>query len=350
MNPELRLVFWELTARCNLRCRHCRAEAGEAAAGELTTEEILAAARAIRAEANPLLILTGGEPLAREDFFTIAETCTALFTRVALATNGTLIDDAIARRIQTTGIQRVSISLDGATAGTHDAFRGVVGSFDAALRGLLALQRAGLSAQINVTATRHNEHEIAQLLDYALELGVDAFHLFLLVPVGCGVAIDEEERLSPLAGEEMLRQLARKSRAYAERIQIKATCAPQYFRVMREMTHDEGVPLPKMGHGMSAVTRGCLAGSSVCFLSRSGDVQPCGYLPLAAGNIRTQSLGTIWRDSELFAVLRDPQRLIGKCGGCDYRAVCGGCRARAYAVCGDAFAEEPDCAYQPGDQ
>lgn len=343
MTPVLRLVFWELTARCNLRCRHCRAEAGEAVAEELSTEEILAAARAIRADADPLMILTGGEPLTRPDFFAIAKSCCGLFTRVALASNGTLIDNGLAIRIRDTGIQRVSISLDGAVAGTHDAFRGVAGSFEAAMRGLRALRRVGVSVQINVTATRHNAHEISALLELALELGVDAFHLFMLVPVGCGVAIDAEMRLSPHDGEELLRLLAARSHEYAERIQIKATCAPQYYRIMREISRGEN----KVGTGMHSVTRGCLAGSSVCFISRTGDVQPCGYLPLAAGNIRERTLGAIWRDAELFAALRDPAQLTGKCGRCEYRSVCGGCRARAYAVTGDAFTAEPDCAYVP---
>jgi radical SAM protein with 4Fe4S-binding SPASM domain len=343
MTPELRLIFWELTARCNLHCRHCRAEAGMVAAGELSTAEVLTALRAIRDDGNPLLILTGGEPLTRADFFDIADTCCELFSRVALATNGTLIDDALAQRILQSGIKRVSISLDGVNASTHDEFRGVAGSFDAAMRGLFALRRVGLSVQINVTASHHNVQEIGALLNLALEVGADAFHLFLLVPVGCGAEIADSMRLSPAAVEELLCWLHATSRDVRERLQIQATCAPQYYRIMHEQ-RDTRVASAIEHHSSPARTRGCLAGHSVCFISRTGAVQPCGYLPLSAGNIREQTLGEIWRDAELFSNLRDVKRLNGKCGVCDYRSVCGGCRARAYAATGDPFAAEPDCA------
>jgi len=344
----LRLVFWELTARCNLRCQHCRAEAMEGfAAGELSTEEILRVAREIRAEADPIMVLTGGEPLARPDFFTIAEECTRIFTRVALATNGTLIDDALAARIAGVGIQRVSISLDGAEAATHDKFRGVPGSFDAALRGFDALKNAGVSLQANVTVTRHNAHELPALLQLMLDRGADAFHVFMLVPVGCGATIDESTRLSPAESEQQLEWLFEQSTALQGRLHIKATCAPMYYRIMREASKRKGLPLPEAGQGMHAVTRGCLAGSGVCFISRTGDVQPCGYLPVVVGNVRAQKLGDIWRDAPVFAALRDPKQLTGKCGACNYRYVCQGCRARAYAETGDYLTAEPDCPYQP---
>ena len=344
----LRLVFWELTARCNLKCRHCRAEAMEGfAAGELTTEEILRVADGIREEADPIIVLTGGEPLARPDFFTIAEHCTRTFTRVAMATNGTMVDDAMAKRIVDTGIQRVSISLDGSSPATHDAFRGLPGSFQAALDGFDALKRAGMSMQANVTVTRHNSTEVEDILNLVLDHGGDAFHVFMLVPVGCGAEIDESVRLSPQETEEKLEWLFEKSIELQGRLQIKATCAPMYFRIMREVSKRKGIPLPEGGHGMHATTRGCLAGSGVCFVSRTGDVQPCGYLPVVVGNVRRQKLGEIWRESETFAALRDPNLLTGKCGACAYRMVCQGCRARAYAYTGDIQSEEPDCPHVP---
>lgn len=348
MDNAIRLVFWELTARCNLRCVHCRAEAQEDfAAGELSTREILEVARGIREAGDPIVILTGGEPLVRPDFFEIAGECAKLFTRVALATNGTLIDDGLAGRIVETGIQRVSISLDAARAETHDAFRGLEGSFDSALAGFDALKRAGASVQVNVTITRQNDAEIEDLLRLCLDRGADAFHIFMLVPVGCGAQISDEVRLSPSEFESRLVWLFEKSVELADRIQIKATCAPQYFRIMREVSREKGIPLPDAGHGMHATTRGCLAGSAVCFISRTGDVQPCGYLPVRAGNVRESRFGDIWRDSEVFASLRDPNALTGKCGVCGYRTVCMGCRARAFAETGDYLAEEPDCPYLP---
>ncbi len=348
MRNDLRLIFWELTARCNLKCRHCRAEAQtDFVEGELTTAEILKVARDIREFSDPIIILTGGEPLIRGDIFDVIAECTRLFTRVALATNGTLVDDDTARRIVASGIRRVSISLDGALAKTHDDFRGLAGSFDDALRGFDALKRAGASVQVNVSVTRHNESELAALLDLALSRGADAFHVFMLVPVGCGAEISEEQRLSPERFEQTLRWLFNMSLEHRQKIHIKATCAPQYYRIVRQVSRERGISAPAVAHGMKAMTRGCLAGSAVCFISRTGDVQPCGYLPVRAGNIREQKLAAIWSDSQIFAALRDPVRLKGKCGACDYRRVCEGCRARAYAATGDFLTEEPDCLYVP---
>lgn len=352
MNPTrdtLRLVFWELTARCNLKCCHCRAEAqDDFVAGELSLDELVSVAKAIREAGDPIVVLTGGEPLVRKDFFDIAKTCVGLFSRVALATNGTVVDDALARRIVETGIQRVSVSLDGATAATHDAFRGVPGSFDATLRGYDAMARAGSSLQVNATVARHNINEVDDLLKMVLARKAAAFHVFALVPVGCGAQISDDARLAPDQMESFLRWLFEKSIELRDRIHIKATCAPQYYRIMREVGRERGLVMPAgHGHGMQAMTRGCLAGSAVCFLSRIGDVQPCGYLPVCVGNVRQKPFGEIWRNSEVFRALRDPGQLKGKCGTCGYRVVCEGCRARAYAATSDFLSEDPDCFYQP---
>lgn len=348
-SESLRLVFWELTARCNLTCKHCRAEAqADFAEGELSTDEILAVARDIRDCADPIMILTGGEPLVRDDFYDIASACSDMFTRVALATNGTLVDDATATRIAGCGIQRASVSLDGSTAGTHDAFRGLPGSFDDALRGMDALQRAGIPVQVNVTVAKHNLGEIEDILTLAMEHGADAFHVFVLVPVGCGVEISEDVRLSPVEMESVLRWLFDKFLELRGRVHIKATCAPQYYRIMREVSRERGIEIQGQSHGMHAMTRGCLAGSAVCFISRTGDVQPCGYLPVRVGNVREQPFGEIWQDAGVFASLRTPASLKGKCGSCGYRVVCAGCRARAFADTTDFLAEDPDCAYLPG--
>ncbi|MEI6211595.1 MAG: radical SAM protein [bacterium] len=364
MKDALRLVFWELTARCNLKCCHCRAEAQDAfVAGELTTAQILSVARDIRAAGDPIMILTGGEPLVRQDFFEIARECVGMFSRVALATNGTLVDDAMARRIVETGIQRVSVSLDGATPATHDAFRGVPGSFDATVRGYDALVRAGMPVQVNATVARNNIDEVEALLQFLLDRKAAAFHVFALVPVGCGAQISEDARLSSEQMEKFLRWLFIKSVELRDRIHIKATCAPQYYRIMREVSREMKIPLPgaPQGHGaghgpghapghdtangMQAMTRGCLAGSAVCFLSRIGDVQPCGYLPVRVGNVLQQPFGEIWRNSTVFASLRDPSQLKGKCGTCGYRVVCEGCRARAYAATDDFMSQDPDCSF-----
>jgi radical SAM protein with 4Fe4S-binding SPASM domain len=360
MKDELRLVFWELTARCNLKCCHCRAEAkDDFVAGELTTDQILAVARDIRAAGDPIMILTGGEPLVRKDFFDIAKACAGMFSRVAMATNGTLVDDDIARRIAEAGIQRVSVSLDGAKAATHDAFRGVPGSFEATVRGYDAMARAGVSLQVNATVARNNIDEVGDLLNFVLERKAAAFHVFALVPVGCGAQISEDARLSSEQMEAFLRWLFEKSIELRDRIHIKATCAPQYYRIMREVSREKGIPMPATGHGaghghghgqgggngMQAMTRGCLAGSAVCFISRTGDVQPCGYLPVQVGNVLKQPFGEIWRNSTVFSALRNPNELKGKCGSCGYRVVCEGCRARAFAATSDFMSEDPDCSY-----
>ena len=369
MNDTLRLVFWELTARCNLACRHCRAEAQDhAAPGELDTAEILRVARDIRAAGDPILILTGGEPLERPDLFDIATACAGIFTRVALATNGTMVDDDMARKMVGAGIRRVSVSIDGATPATHDAFRGQPGSFDAALRGVDALRRVGMSVQINATVARHNAAELPSILKLAQERGADAFHVFALVPVGCGAEIAADERLSPEAMDAILRWLCGRALDLRGRMHVKATCAPQYYRIMQEVTahhrstsgvegerprephhHVKDSLNPSSGgahQGMEAMTRGCLAGTAVCFLSRTGDVQPCGYLPLAVGNVRRQPFAEIWRDAPAFRSLRAPSALKGACHACGYRTLCAGCRARAYAATGDFLAADPDCAYE----
>ena len=366
---ELRLVFWELTARCNLKCCHCRAEATDSfAAGELTTEEVISVARDIRKAGDPIMILTGGEPLVRKDFFEIAKACVGMFSRVALATNGTLVDDEMARRIVEVGIKRVSVSLDGVKAATHDAFRGVPGSFEATVRGYDAMARAGVSLQVNATVAKHNIDEVEELLNFVLARKAEAFHVFALVPVGCGAQISDDARLSSEQMEQFLRWLFIKSVELRDRIHIKATCAPQYYRIMREVSREMGLPMPGHGHGqaaghghgaaghgsaghgatsgMQAMTRGCLAGSAVCFISRVGDVQPCGYLPLWVGNVRKQPFNEIWQNSEIFKSLRDPGQLKGKCGSCGYRVVCEGCRARAYAATEDFMSEDPDCSYE----
>lgn len=348
---ELRLVFWELTARCNLSCRHCRAEAlDHFAKGELSTGEILQVARDIREAGDPIVILTGGEPLVREDIYEIARHCSGLFTRVAMATNGTLVDDVIAKKIFDCGVQRVSVSLDGATASTHDAFRGLPGSFEATLRGFDAMRRAGLSVQVNVTVSRCNVTEMEDILNLALTRGADAFHVFVLVPVGCGAELSEDVRLAPAEMEKVLRWLFDKSLELRGRMHIKATCAPQYYRIMREVSRERGLKIESQGHGMQAMTRGCLAGSAVCFISRTGDVQPCGYLPLKVGNVRETKFGEIWKKSGEFMALRDPASLKGKCHACGYRKVCAGCRARAYADTTDFLGEDPDCVYVPGSE
>lgn len=368
MMPSLRLVFWETTKACNLTCRHCRA-VPQASLGpnELTTSRAFDLIDAIAKVAKPILVLSGGEPIFRPDLFDIGEYGVQSGFRMALATNGTLVDGRIAAKIADTGFSRVAISLDGSNPETHDKFRGLPGSHARALRGLRALKDEGVSIQINSTIARHNVTELPALLDLALSIGADALHLFMLVPVGCGLEIAPAEMLPPDEYERVLHWFDDQARTCP--IDLKATCAPHYYRIRAQRLEDDRrrgdfsatfiapgtkakaapVLLHGPGHGqqLSAMTRGCLAGTSVCFISNVGEVYPCGYLPVSAGDTRLQSFAEIWNSSRLFQQLRDPAALEGKCGVCRYEAICGGCRARAYAATGSFLAEEPFCSYRP---
>ncbi|MCX7677719.1 MAG: radical SAM protein [Spirochaetes bacterium] len=345
MKNELRLIFWELTKRCNLKCIHCRAEATEALCEELSTNDIFQTIDEIARFAKPIIVLTGGEPLYRADVFDIAHYAVQKKFRVALATNGTLIDALVAKKIRDSGISRVSISIDGSTAATHDAFRGIQGSFDEAMRGARELTQVGVEFQFNITITRRNVHEFEDVISFAQSNGAKAVHAFMLVPVGCGAQIASSDMLSSEEYERVLHRLYEISRDFG--FEVKATCAPHYYRIIRQRARNEGRKISFETDGLSAITRGCLAGLGVCFISHKGDVQPCGYLPLAVGNIRHTPLGEIWESSRLFLTLRDFSLLSGKCGACEYIAFCGGCRARAYFATNNPFDEEPYCLYVP---
>jgi len=357
-------MFWETTKACNLRCQHCRAvPEAERSLVELTTEESFHLIDQIAEVARPVLILSGGEPLYRPDIFEIGAYGFGKGFRMALATNGTMIDRPLAERIRETGFSRVAISLDGAAAATHDAFRGIPGSHAKAIEGLRFLREAGVSIQMNSTVAKHNVRELPQMLDLALSLGADALHIFMLVPVGCGVSIADREMLPADEYERVLHWFYDRSKDVT--IDLKATCAPHYFRVRAQRIVEErkqgdrstpfvahgtrlhAAPDPAGGRPLSSMTRGCLAGTAVCFVSNAGDIYPCGYLPVSAGNIRRERFGDIWARSAVFEQLRDPSALTGKCGICKYEGICGGCRARAFSDHGDYLAEEPFCTYEP---
>ena len=345
--PDIpRLIFWELTKKCNLACVHCRAESEQIDySGELDTRQIESVIDDISGRYKPIMVLTGGEPLYRDDIFTISRYCAERGLRVALATNGTLVDAGMARMIRGSGIIRVSISVDGSDALVHDGMRGIPGAFDRVMKGIDELRSAGVEFQINTTVTKRNEHQLDDILDLAVKIGAKALHLFLLVPVGCGIQIADTDMISPARYEEILNWFYDRSRT--SEIEFKATCAPHYYRVIRQRARQEGRKLSFENDGMAAMTRGCLAGSGVCFISHRGDVQPCGYLPVIAGNVLTTPFPEIWDKSDLFKTLRDADALKGRCGACEYRVVCGGCRARAYYETGDYLDEEPFCIHQP---
>jgi heme b synthase len=293
---------------------------------------------------KPVIILTGGEPLLRSDIFDLARHGTQKGFRVVMATNGTLFTEEIVQEMKDSGIQRVSISLDGPDAETHDAFRNVKGCFERSLRGIELLRRGGMEFQINTTVTRVNLHVVPDMLRLTVRLGAVAHHLFLLVPTGRGKELQNQE-ISALDYEKTLHWF------YEQRdrvpLQLKATCAPHYYRILRQRAKQEGKKIASKEYGLDAMTRGCLGGISFCFISHVGQVQPCGYLELNCGNVRERPFDQIWAQSEIFENLRNTDRYRGKCGRCEFRKVCGGCRARAYETSGDYMAEEPYCIYEP---
>lgn len=343
--PPPRLIAWELTAGCNLSCVHCRgASTFEIPKGELTTDEAKHFIDEIVEMGNPILIITGGEPLVRKDVFEIAQYGTDKGLRVVMATNGTLVTPEVAKKMKDVGIQRVSISIDGSNAKSHDDFRGEPGAFDGALRGIDEIKKAGIEFQVNTTITKRNIDEIPKILEFATELGAKALHIFLLVPTGRGKEIEADE-IEPVEYERVLNWFYDQQKT--TKIQLKATCAPHYFRIMRQRAKKEGIEISVETHGYEAMTKGCLGGTGFCFVSSIGEVYPCGYLPALAGNIKEQSFKDVWDNSEVFNDIRDTSKLKGKCGDCGYKEVCSGCRARAYAATGDYMAEEPYCIYTP---
>lgn len=294
-------------------------------------------------DSPPVLVLSGGEPLMRPDIFEIATFAAQKGIPVALATNGTLIDSDFAKRIAFSGIQRVSISLDGSGAETHDRFRRIPGSFASALRGILNLRSFGVPFQINSSVTKHNRYELESIYRMALELGADSLYFFLLVPVGCGMEIKDDFQLNAEEYEETLLEIHRLSQE--GQIHIRPICAPHYFRILAQ--NKSSLLKRRKVSRFNQMTKGCLAGTGICFVSHKGEVFPCGYLPMNCGNVREQSLEEIWRNSAVLGALRDPELLRGKCGLCNFRRICSGCRARAYEEYGHPLAEEPNCLYQP---
>ncbi|AFM25625.1 heme b synthase [Desulfomonile tiedjei] len=342
---ELRLVAWEMTRACNLACVHCRAGAcADPDPEQLSFDEGRALIDGIAQVGKPILIMTGGEPLIRPDFFDLARYAIKAGLRAVLATNGVLVTPEVARDIAAVGIPRVSISIDGPTAESHDAFRKVPGAFDASLKGIANLKSAGVGVQINTTITRRNRDRLADIMNMAESIGAEAFHVFLLVPTGRAKDMAGEE-MGPEEYEETLVEFYNLSRS--SRLETKATCAPQYYRILRQQAKAEGIEVSDQTFGLNARTRGCLGGLSFVFVSHKGELQPCGYFDVQAGSIRKSSFKDLWENAEIFKNLRKFSLLEGKCGKCDYLRFCGGCRARAYEHTGRYMSEEPYCAHVP---
>lgn len=317
---------------------HCRANAiNKFDSEELSTPEAFLLLDELAKVGYPTLILTGGEPLLRKDIFKIASYGITKGFKVVMAPNGTLITYKIAKQIKEVGIKRISVSLDGATAKIHDDIRKVSGAFDGAIKGIEQAKMAGLEFQINTTVTKQNYTQSNDIIDLATKLGAVGCHFFFLVPTGRAKKMAGKELIGT-EYEDVLNQLYEESKKRS--IEIRAICAPHYFRIRQQNKYQYE----------ELTTKGCLAGTTFCFISYKGDVFPCGYLDVNCGNIKRQSFKDIWANSQVFNDLRDISRYRGKCGRCEYLKICGGCRARAFAKTGDYLEEEPNCIYEPEDQ
>jgi radical SAM protein with 4Fe4S-binding SPASM domain len=343
------VVSWNVTLKCNLKCAHCYINAAETELpDELSTDAAKMLIHQITEVSRPLLILSGGEPLMRDDIYEIIRYGADRGLRMGMGSNGMLIDDEATKKLEDAGMGTVAISLDSNIPEHHDDFRGVKGCWQHAVDAIKSLKKSKIEVQVNTTVTLQNYDEVDDIMALAEELGVDNFHLFFLVPTGRGTDIKD---ITPQMYEDMISSTLGKITKY--KLNVKPSCAPQFMRVSKEQ-----------GVDMSRWVRGCMAGLYYCRIYPSGEVTPCPYLPLNLGNIREKPFKDIWFKSEVFKALRDFDQLKGKCGICEHREVCGGCRARAYGVTtdqmdfcgalhepttsqGDYLASDPWCVYQP---
>ncbi|MBI4304095.1 MAG: radical SAM protein [Chloroflexi bacterium] len=353
IEPKLQLVAWEITRSCNLFCAHCRASAGYAKYdGEFSTEECYRVINEINEVGKPIIILTGGEPLLRPDALDIAAYAVSKGFRVVLGSNGTLVTEEMTARMKLIPISCVGISLDFPTPELQDKFRGKAGAFDIAMAGVNHSHDAGIDVQINSTITKLNVSYIGDLVSMALNVGAISFYPFLLVPTGRGKDLETVE-LSPDEYEKTLNWIYDKQVELRGKLNIRPICAPHYFRIARQRQKQGGAEQPPMprpspsGSSVHFVTRGCLSGTGFCFISHRGKVQGCGYLDVEAGDLKKSSFREIWNNSVVFQNMRNLGNIKGKCGICEFKRVCGGCRARAYETVGSYLEEEPYCIYQP---
>jgi AdoMet-dependent heme synthase len=343
------IVSWNLTRKCNLKCSHCYINAtSNELTDELNTEESKRLIDQITEVSRPLLILSGGEPLLRNDVYELIRYGTEKGLRMGLGSNGGLIDSKSAGKLKEAGVKTVSISIDSPFAKEHDEFRGVVGSWNKAVNAIKVLRDNDVLVQVNTTLTQQNYNQIDEIMSLAEEIGVENFHLFFLVPTGRGAKMAD---ISPAMYEDMIETTFAKT--HRHKLNVRPSCAPQFMRIAKDM-----------GLDMRQWIRGCIAGLYYCRVYPNGDITPCPYLPIKLGNVREQSFKEIWFSSQIFKDLRNPDSLKGKCGECSYKQVCGGCRARAYGLssdfidyCGDLhepgemkgdyLTEDPWCIHQP---
>lgn len=330
------LVSWNVTARCSLRCPHCYLDAQpDGGNGELGTAEGLKLIDEI-ADLNPrtMLVLSGGEPLLRQDLPTLIRRANGRGMTVVVGTSGVLLDQTMVKTLLASGVAGVGVSLDAAEPAEHDRFRGFRGAWERTVQGILACRRHGLPFQIQTTVTSANYSKLPDILELAGDLGARVFNLFFLVCTGRGRNMTD---ITPEQYEETLRWLAKTGGHYRGML-VRARCAPHLRRIASEVDPASALLLEDGSR--------CLAATSYCRVLPDGTVTPCPYMPVNAGSVREKGFGWVWRRSPLLRQMRR-RTLLGRCGRCDYKDLCGGCRARAYAVKGSYAAEDPLCSYRP---
>ncbi len=341
------IAFYEVTRACDLVCQHCRACAQRTPAPDELTPEL--SKRLIDQltcfEKPPTLVLTGGDPLKREDIFELIEYARAVGLDVAITPSATpLMTSTAIERLHHAGISRMAISIDGATAANHDAMRGVTGSFDCALQILADARTLGIPLQVNTTLTPNNLGEIDAMANLMARANIVLWSVFFIVPVG---RADAANRLTPEQYEQAFARLW--YHAQQQTYAIKTTEAPHYRRfVAQQKQRDRRAMNPGNGHGRGQrALLGVNDGKGIMFISHTGVIHPSGFLPITCGTFPWNHVVDVYQHSPVFRRLRDPESLQGKCGTCEFRHICGGSRARAYALTGDFCAEEPDCIYIP---
>jgi len=336
------VVIWENTRACDLACVHCRAAAQpKRNRYELSTEEGFRLIDDI-AELHPkVFVLTGGDPLKREDTYDLIRYAREKGLEPSLTPSATpLLTEEAVVKMKAYGLGRMAVSLDASNAASHDSFRGVPGSFELTLRAIRTAAREGIPVQVNTTITRRTRNELPQMVQMLTELGITMWSVFFAVPTG---RAKQSDLVTAAEVEELFGFLYETSKNVP--FSIRTTEAMHYRRFV--LQQGGAMPLGVHPNGAPRAPRGVNEAKGFVFISHIGDVYPSGFLPLKAGNVRQQSLGDIYRTSDLFVALRNADNLHGKCGRCEYRDLCGGSRARAWSMTGDVFASDPLCAYQP---
>lgn len=340
-------IAWEVTEVCNLRCIHCRSSSDlKSSEGNFSTEEAKSLIDDIASYCNPVLVLTGGEPLLRKDLFEIAGYASMKGFRVCIATNGTLINDEICTGMKQNNVKMVSLSLDGPTKEVHDDFRNMHGAFDGAISGIKYLKKHRIPFLINSSFTKRNQNYIAETFRFAKSLGATAWYMFMIVPTGRGKELFEE-LISPEDYDEILKWHFDMELKENE-ILMRPTCAPHYYRIVPQLSKERSIKFKRRSLTFSTGGgKGCVAGQTICLIDCFGNIKPCSYFPLSAGNLKEKSFKEIWEKSPLMQDMRKFKEFKGRCGKCEFLNICGGCRARAYTMTGDYMEEEPFCDYVP---